>query len=118
MKQPKIAIVTLGHYIYFQQFEDLRAELVQKTNKFIELLDPADCEIVDAGYVDCAEQAFDAVRMLKKEDADLLFVILSTYVPSSVCAPFARYLDIPQVHLLHYYRLQMQLLSSAHVVGL
>ena len=97
MKQPKIAIVTLGHYIYFQQFEDLRAELVQKTNKFIELLDPADCEIVDAGYVDCAEQAFDAVRMLKKEDADLLFVILSTYVPSSVCAPFARYLDIPQV---------------------
>ena len=36
MKQPKIAIVTLGHYIYFQQFEDLRAELVQKTNKFIE----------------------------------------------------------------------------------
>ena len=97
MKQPKIAIVTLGHYIYFQQFEDLRAELVQKTNKFIELLDPADCEIVDAGYVDCAEQAFDAVRILKKEDADLLFVILSTYVPSSVCAPFARYLDIPQV---------------------
>ena len=28
---------------------------------------------------------------------DLLFVLLSTYVPSAVCAPFARYLDVPQV---------------------
>lgn len=97
MKKAKIAIVTLGHYIYFQQFEGLKEELMQKANDFEGLLDAEVCDIVNAGYVDCVNDAFDAVRTLKKEDADLLFIILSTYVPSAVAAPFARYLDIPQV---------------------
>ena len=97
MKKAKIAIVGLGHYIYFQQFEGLREELMQKSEDFRAYLDPETCDIIDIGYIDCAESAFDAVKALKKEDADLLFVLLSTYVPSSVAAPFARYLDIPQV---------------------
>ena len=97
MKKAKIAIVTLGHYIYFNQFENLKAELMQKADEFAELIDKDICEVVDAGYIDCVEQAFDAVQIVKKADADLLFVILSTYVPSAVCAPFARYLDVPQV---------------------
>lgn len=97
MKQAKIAIVTLGHYIYFQQFDTLRAELMQKADDFASLIDTSKCELVNAGYIDCVDDAFQAVQKLKKEDIDLLFVILSTYVPSAVCAPFARYLDIPQV---------------------
>ena len=97
MEKAKIAVVTLGHYIYFQQFEGLKEELMEKATEFKNLLDASDCEIVDAGYIDCVDEAFTAVKKLKKEDADLLFVILSTYVPSAVCAPFARYLDIPQV---------------------
>ena len=97
MKKAKIATVTLGHYIYFQQFEGLREELMAKTAKLHAYLDPTACDVLDVGYVDCVEDAFAAVRRLKTEDADLLFVLLSTYVPSAVCAPFARYLDIPQV---------------------
>ena len=97
MKKAKIAIVTLGHYIYFQQFEGLREELMEKSAEFQAYLNTEQCDIVDIGFIDCAEEAFEAVKKLKKEDADLLFVILSTYVPSAVCAPFARYLDIPQV---------------------
>lgn len=97
MKRAKIATVTLGHYIYFEQFEGLREELMEKSRKFKEYINPDECDIADVGYIDCVEDAFDAVRRLKAEDADLLFVILSTYVPSAVCAPFARYLDIPQV---------------------
>ncbi len=97
MKKAKIAIVTLGHYIYFQQFEGLKEELMQKAEDFEDLLDTEICDIVNAGYVDCVKDSFNAVRTLKKEDVDLLFVILSTYVPSSVCAPFARYLDVPQI---------------------
>ena len=97
MKKTKIAIVSLGHYIYFQQFEGLREELMAKSTQFADYIDSAAYEIVDGGYVDCVEDAFDAVKRLKKEDADLLFILLSTYVPSAVCAPFARYLDIPQV---------------------
>jgi L-arabinose isomerase len=94
MKKAKIAIVSLGHYIYFNQFEGLREELMQKSEQFLTYLDPSLCDIADIGYIDCVEDAFEAVRKLKKEDADLVFILLSTYVPSAVCAPFARYLDI------------------------
>ena len=97
MKNAKIGIVTLGHYVYFEQFEGLREELMQKTVEFTSLLDGEVCEIINAGYIDKVEDSFEAVQNLKKEDIDLLFVILSTYVPSSVCAPFARYLDVPQI---------------------
>lgn len=97
MEKTKIAVVTLGHCIYFRQFEGLREELTQKSAAFQKYLDPNACEIFDAGYIDCAEGAFEAVKKVKKEDADLLFIILSTYVPSAVCAPFARYLEIPQI---------------------
>ena len=97
MKQPKIAVVTLGHYIYFAQFEHLKEELMAKTIDFIDMIKKEECEVVDAGYVDCVDEAFRATQMLKKEDIDLLFVLLSTYVPSAVCAPFARYLDVPHV---------------------
>lgn len=97
MKKAKIAVVGLGHYIYFEQFEGLRAELMAKSDDFIKYLDKEKCEVIDAGYVSCVDEAFEAVKYLKTQDADMLFVILSTYVPSAVCAPFARYLDIPQI---------------------
>lgn len=97
MRKAKIAVVTLGHYIYFDQFDGLKAELSEKTAQFINYIDTDKCDIYDAGYIDCADEAFEAVKKLKKEDADLLFVLLSTYVPSAVCAPFIRYIDIPHV---------------------
>lgn len=97
MKKPKIALVSLGHYIYFEQFDGLREELTKKGEEFKNYLNTELCDIVDAGYVVCPEDAFKAVQLIKKEDVDMLFIILSTYVPSSVCAPFARYLDIPQI---------------------
>ena len=95
MNKAKVGVVALGHYIYFQQFSELKAELMQKTDSFVAMLE--DCDVVNAGYIACVEEAFDAVQKLKKEDVDLLFVLLSTYVPSAVCAPFARYLDAYQV---------------------
>ena len=97
MKQPKIGVVTLGHYIYFEQFEGLYAELSKKGKQFVTLVEGESCEVFDAGYIDRTEDAFAAVRALKREDIDLLFLVLSTYVPSAVCAPFAKYLAVPQV---------------------
>lgn len=97
MKKAKIALVSVGHYIYFEQFEGLREDLMSKSTDFKKYIDPQEYDILDMGYVDCVESAFDAVKKLKKEDADILFILMSTYVPSAVCAPFARYLELPQV---------------------
>ncbi len=93
----KIGIVSLGHYVYFEQFEGLEEELRKKTSDFIRYIDTSKCDIIDAGYVDTPEKSFKAVMELKKADVDFLFVLLSTYVPSSVAAPFARYISAPQV---------------------
>lgn len=97
MNKVKIALVSLGHYIYFEQFPGLREELIEKGEEFKQYIDTTACEAVDAGFVDCVEDSFEAVKKLKKADVDLLFVLLTTYVPSAVCAPFARYLDVPQI---------------------
>lgn len=93
----KIAVIGVGHYIYFDQFEGLKDELMQKTDHFLQLIDPEKAEILNCGYVDKVEEAFDAVRKIKQLDPDMLFILMSTYVPSAVCAPFAKYLDIPQI---------------------
>lgn len=97
MKKAKIAVVTLGHYIYFEQFEGLKEELKRKTGEFLRFIDKDKCNVFDAGFVDTPQESFAAVQALKKEDVDLLFILLSTYVPSSVCMPFARYIQTPQV---------------------
>lgn len=97
MKKATIATVTLGHYIYFEQFKGLREELMKKSVQFKKYLNSEEYDIIDLGYTDCVDEAFTAVKNLKKTDADILFIIMSTYVPSAVCAPFARYSDIPQV---------------------
>lgn len=97
MKKAKIAFVGLGHYIYFEQFEGLREELINKCGQFKNYLDESVCDVVDLGYIDCVEESFEKVQALKKEDADLLFILLSTYVPSAVCAQLAKHIDIPQV---------------------
>ncbi len=101
MKSAKIAVVGVGHAVYFEQFEGLREELMAKSDRFLTYMDSPirenRCQVFDGGYVDCVEAAFSAVQALKREDIDLLFILMSTYVPSAVCAPFARYLDVPQV---------------------
>ncbi len=97
MKNARIGLVSLGHHIYFNQFEGLRAELMAKGEKFKKYIDSSKCEIIDLGYVDCADGAIECAKSAKKEDLDLLFVLLSTYVTSAACAPFIRYIDCPHV---------------------
>lgn len=58
MKKAKIAMVSLGHYIYFAQFEGLREELMQKSEEFKAYLDPLSCDVTDVGYIDCVEDAY------------------------------------------------------------
>ncbi len=95
-KQPKIAIVPLGHYIYFQQFEGLREELEQKADELAACF-AGTSEIIVTDYVDNVDSAFRVVQDLKKQDVDGIFMLLTTYLPSSLAAPFANYLDVPQI---------------------
>ena len=95
-RKAKIAIVPLGHYIYFEQFDKLREELVAKASDFASFFDDTS-EIIISQYVDKVDTAFEVVCDLKKQDIDGIFLLLTTYLPSALAAPFAYYMDVPQI---------------------
>lgn len=94
--KPVIAVVPLGHYIYFEQFEGLYDELNKKSEEFVRYFEDT-AEIVVTEYVDTVSKAFAVVHDLKTRDVDGIFMLLTTYLPSAVAAPFANYLDVPQI---------------------
>lgn len=91
-----IAIVPLGHRVYFDQFEGLFDVLNRKSEEFASYFDDS-AEILVTNYVDTVDMAVDTVRDLKKKDIDGVFLLLTTYLPSSITAPFINYLDVPQI---------------------
>ena len=94
--QCTIALVPLGHKIYFSQFPGLQAELHAKAAALLPLFDDS-AEVFVTEYVSTVEEAYGVVRELKRRDIDGIFLLLTTYLPSSLAAPFALYLDVPQV---------------------
>ena len=94
--KPVIAIVPLGHYIYFRQFEGLYEELCKKADAFRAYFDDS-TDVFVTEYVDDVDKAFSVVRDVKRRDVDGVFLLLTTYLPSSLCAPFANYIDAPQI---------------------
>ena len=95
-RKAKVGIVSLGHHVYWPQFDGLKEELSKKSAEFIKYFSN-ETDIVDIGFADDADSAFVAVQECIKHDLDALFLIMSTYVTSAVAAPFAVYLDIPQI---------------------
>lgn len=92
----KIAIVPCGHYVYFEQFNGLREILVEKASTLKMYFDDSS-DVYVSNYVDRVDTAFEVVQEIKKEDVDALFILLTTYTPSAVVAPFAFYMDVPQI---------------------
>ena len=95
-RKAKVGIVALGHEPYWPQFEGLKEELEKKSAEFVSYFS-SDTEVCNVGFVDSVDKAFAAVQECKKLDIDALFIIMTTYVTSSVAAPFAVYLDVPQI---------------------
>ncbi|GHU73587.1 L-arabinose isomerase [Clostridia bacterium] len=96
-EKPLIAIVPMGHYVYFQQFDGLYEELARKAGQLTAYLDAEIANVLVTDYVDTVEKAFSAVKFLKSHDVDGVFLLLTTYLPSAVAAPFAVYLNVPTV---------------------
>ena len=95
-RKAKVGVVSLGHTVYWGQFPGLKEELSKKSGNFMTYFGE-NTEVCDIGFADDVPSAFRLVQKCKKEDLDALFLIMTTYVPSAVAAPFAIYLDIPRV---------------------
>lgn len=95
-RKAKVGVVSLGHAVYWPQFDGLKEELSEKAGEFISYFS-SETEVCDIGFVDDVPSAFAAVQKCKKEDLDALFLVMTTYVTSAVAAPFAVYLDMPRI---------------------
>ncbi|MBO9609425.1 MAG: L-fucose/L-arabinose isomerase family protein [Paenibacillaceae bacterium] len=97
-KKARAAVITVGHEPYWQQFPGLREELNGYGKEFERQLAALELvEVVDAGFVDTVGKAFAATEALKKQDIDILFCFLSTYVTSSTAATPIIGLGVPTV---------------------
>ena len=92
-----IGIIGIGHYNYWPQFEGLRESLVEKQAIFRAKVDQHSVTSYDYGLIDCAQHAYEAVKAMKKDDLDLLFVDMVTYGTSSTFGVIAREMQIPIV---------------------
>lgn len=95
-RKPRIGIIGMGHFIYWPQFDGLKAELMQKQVDFRKYFSD-ESDIIDLGFADDIDTAYIGVKKAQTEDLDALFIIMSTYITSAVVFPFAKYLRIPQV---------------------
>lgn len=95
-RKARIGIIGMGHFIYWPQFDGLKAELIQKQNDFKRYFS-SDSEIIDLGFADDIDTAFIGLKKAQANDIDALFIIMSTYITSAVVFPFAKYLKVPQI---------------------
>ncbi|GAA4902356.1 L-arabinose isomerase [Tessaracoccus lubricantis] len=95
--QARVGILSVGHHVYWDQFDGLRDEMVRKSGVLAEKVKRNGVEVVDFGLVDEAEGAYAVLPRVRAADLDLLMVDMVTYATSSTFGVLIRALDIPVV---------------------
>jgi L-arabinose isomerase len=90
-----IGVFGVGYWKYWEQFEGLLEELIDKQHVFVKMLRKHDVNVIDFGMVDSAESAYALVPKLKSANLDLIFCDMVTYATSSTFGTIIRNIDIP-----------------------
>ena len=93
----RVGIMSVGHRVYWDQFEGLLDELLKNKDQLKKKLAGNGVEVTDFGMVDGAERAYAARGQIQAANIDLLFVDMLTYAPSSTFGVIVRSLHIPVV---------------------
>jgi L-arabinose isomerase len=95
----KIGLFGIGLDTYWDQFTGLKQRLegyLQEIHDQLAMLHP---HIVDAGLVDNADKAFAAGSLFRRNEADLIFLYVSTYALSSTVLPVVQKAKVPVIIL-------------------
>lgn len=92
-----VGIYSVGHHVYWTQFEGLLDEIKNKIVVFGSMLKEHKVNVTDFGISDCAETAYAAVPKINAADLDLLFVDMVTYATSSTIGIIFRDARVPIV---------------------
>jgi L-arabinose isomerase len=95
--QAHVGVFGVGFWKYWDQFDGLLEEMIDKQNKFINKLEKLDVQVHDFGMVDDAESTYALVPKLKAANLDLIFCDMLTYATSSTFGAIIRNMDVPIV---------------------
>lgn len=95
----KIGLFGIGLDTYWPQFEGLKERLegyMLQVQKKLEDINP---HIVNAGLVDTTDKAFEAGKLFKTEDVEIIFLYVTTYALSSTVLPVVQRAKVPVIIL-------------------
>ncbi|HMI65666.1 MAG TPA: hypothetical protein VK517_06515 [Cyclobacteriaceae bacterium] len=95
----KIGLFGIGLDTYWPQFEGLKERLEGYLTVVGEKLSSLHPSVVNAGLVDTPDKAFQAGRLFKTEDVDILFLYVTTYALSSTVLPVVQRAKVPVIIL-------------------
>lgn len=95
----KIGLFGIGLDTYWPQFTGLKERLESYLDVVEQKLSKIHPSVVNAGLVDTADKAFQAGRMFKTEDVDLIFLYVTTYALSSTVLPVVQRAKVPVIIL-------------------
>jgi L-arabinose isomerase len=95
----KIGLFAIGLDAYWEQFEGLK----EKLDGYLEVIDnrlrKLHPGIVNLGFVDNTDKAFEAGKRFRNEDVDLIFLYVSTYALSATVLPVVQRAKVPVIIL-------------------
>ncbi len=95
----KIGLFAIGLEAYWEQFDGLKNRLegyFSEVHRKIAAIHP---HIINAGLVDTIHKAFDAGKLFRREDVDIIFLYASTYALSSMVLPVVQRSKVPVIIL-------------------
>lgn len=95
----KIGLFGIGLDAYWSQFEGLKDRLEGYLNLVEQKISIIHPSIVNAGLIDNPDKAFQAGKLFKTEDVDLIFLYVSTYALSSTVLPVVQRAKVPVIIL-------------------
>lgn len=95
----KIGLFGIGLDTYWPQFTGLKERLEGYLNTVEKKLSEIHPAVVNAGLVDTADKAFEAGKIFKTEDVDIIFLYVTTYALSSTVLPVVQRVKVPVIIL-------------------
>ncbi len=93
----RVGIFAVAHAVYWDQFPGLFDNMQKYHHDLCEKVRGMGVEVVDFGFVDSSEKAYEAITPMRAANVDVMFCNMITYATSSVYAPIVKALDVPMV---------------------
>lgn len=95
----RIGLFGIGLDTYWPQFDGLKSRLEGYLQEVVQKLAALHPHIINAGLIDTIDKAFEAGKLFRKEDVDIIFLYVTTYALSSTVLPVVQRAKVPVIIL-------------------